>query len=134
MTKCILSFLALLIITLTSCDIGLKKDEIVGFWQLTEELSDPGDGSGTFQEIKSDKIIIFHKDGSFFTNGPMCEFTRRTGVESRGTYSVEDGELIVDGCAEPLFLRPRFEVDRLELTIWFACFEGCGHRYKKISN
>ncbi len=133
MTKYIFPFVLLLLFITTSCDIALEKDKIYGTWRLTEAYSDPGNGTGTFRDAIQMKTITFFENGSFIANGPLCVFSTATGPESGGTYSLQDSTLTIDECPES-FYRPVFEVDRLELTILLPCEDGCGYRFKKISN
>ena len=63
--------IAIFFLTFTSCD----KDEnattnsLEGTWKLTEILADPGDGSGTFNPISSNKKLIFDNNGNVTSNG-----------------------------------------------------------------
>lgn len=36
-------------------------------------MADPGDGSGTFQPVESDKTIEFKNNGSVITNNSLCD-------------------------------------------------------------
>jgi hypothetical protein len=60
MKKIVLVILSALMIA--SCN----KDEavITGEWKLIARLMDPGDGSGVFTEVESDKTITFFKNGN----------------------------------------------------------------------
>lgn len=49
-------------------DSNLNTD-LIGNWQLIEVLSDPGDGSGTFSSVESDKTITFKSGGIIASNG-----------------------------------------------------------------
>ena len=56
--------LTFLILTfwLMSCEEEVTDVELVGTFKLIETLSDPGDGSGKFRKISSDKTIEFMAD------------------------------------------------------------------------
>ncbi|NNJ37670.1 MAG: hypothetical protein HKP23_00325, partial [Flavobacteriaceae bacterium] len=57
--KKLLLFFLLLSLACTSDD---PEIEILGEWQLVEVLADPGDGSGKFKSVDSNKRITFFED------------------------------------------------------------------------
>ena len=55
-------FLSLMIFCLSSCTSANEENSTIneiGSWKLIAVLADPGDGSGVFQPVLSDKTIIF---------------------------------------------------------------------------
>ena len=79
--------MSILIMTLISCN---KTDEIdissavVGTWKLTEVLADPGDGSGTFYTVSSNKNLIFEEEEvvtTIFTPGGKTEINKKSNFE-----------------------------------------------------
>ncbi len=119
------------------CAACAKEDSLVvssgltGTWELREIYADPGDGSGTFQPVTSDKVIVFRPDGSFRSNGSFCQNLGNTDGEGRGSYSVGDSTLSPD-CDAPRPLPLVLRGDTLD--IYFFCIEGCGERYRKVSD
>lgn len=118
-----------------SCD---KKDDqitannIIGKWELTEVLADPGDGSGTFHSVNSTKIIEFHADGTITSNGSICYMSVEANEASIGTYSLEDYTISSAGCSySPLKIT--FEFQGSYLILNYPCIEPCRAKYKKVN-
>ncbi|HAA17038.1 MAG TPA: hypothetical protein DCE41_37135 [Cytophagales bacterium] len=119
---------------MTACDSIAEPEVILGTWTLTEQLTDPGDGSGEFQAVESDFTITFHENGSFSTNGALCTLTTGT-VASSGIYDEASGALTVSNC------RGTWEEDITNLSfdfrpngtveISFPCIEPCKGRFTK---
>lgn len=62
--------LLVLVVGLLTCDATDPLDnyhitKLEGMWQLTAVLADPGDGSGTYQPVSSQKTLTFCMDGTF---------------------------------------------------------------------
>ncbi|TXE15285.1 hypothetical protein ES692_17375 [Psychroserpens burtonensis] len=61
-----------MVFSLLACsdDDKTKRIEIklLGTWQLSEVYSDPGDGSGYFTSIDSEKILTFLSSGTINSN------------------------------------------------------------------
>jgi len=58
-------FFTLLVVgMLSACnkDDNKSNTSIVGNWKLIEVLEDPGDGSGTFMSVDSEKTITFNSE------------------------------------------------------------------------
>ncbi len=117
-----------------------EEDDLQGTWLLIEQYADPGDGSGDFIKVDSDKTIQFFADGSFLGNGSFCTMTFDSKTESNGTYTVTDeltefsseNYLAPENCdfeGPKVFLH--FENGNLILS--YQCFEGCAQRYVKTS-
>ena len=67
-------FLFLALGFLYSCDKDDDKSTdkgLIGNWKLIEVLADPGDGSGTFAVVESNKIITFQQNGIITSNGTL---------------------------------------------------------------
>lgn len=96
---------------------------IYGRWQLTEELADPGDGSGTWQPVSknTDKYIIFNEDGTIKSNffGDMVAFSVKGDNYIEITNSTHE---------ETTFW---YELVGKTLTLSPPCIEACGMRFKK---
>lgn len=113
-----------------SDDDETKEAELIGKWQLIEMYSDPGDGSGTFMPVNSNKTIEFKSDKTFLSNGTLCHLSLESNSPSSGTFSETNKTIIPAGCE--LFADLPYEIESNELTIYFFCIEGCGEKYKKI--
>lgn len=128
-----------LLTTLTACEKDNFKPcgecdatEIVGTWRLTEFYADPGDGSGEYEPIDSDKEITFADDGRWSSNGSFCDFRVALGAPSTGTYDLNQSSFEVDNCENGI-LYVGFSLENGRVTINPLCFEGCGERYRKVA-
>lgn len=104
---------------------------ILGEWALMEVLADPGDGSGTFQPVQSNKTLTFNSNGEVTSNGNICTINDETTVATNGTYS-EDNHTITGNCsfaAYPI----TYEIDADDnLILNHPCIEACGEKYVRI--
>lgn len=142
MKKVCVILLALFLINCTSDDGNTNGDNVlIGKWKLIEQLVDPGDGSGTFQTVTSDRVIEFFNDGTVKVNGELCFMSTETGDESMGTFKKtssnntdiqNDGYITPDNCD---FSETKIYFDLPSsgnLILWYLCIEGCGQKFKKI--
>ncbi|WP_116107836.1 lipocalin family protein [Lewinella sp. IMCC34191] len=122
-----------LLLSILSCstDGAADSPELVGTWQLRESYADPGDGSGTFRPVSSDKVLVFRPDGTFRSNKNFCVPAIPADQETTGSYSTAEGTLTPD-CAGARPLPFELQGETLELS--FHCIEGCGERYRKVSD
>lgn len=124
-----------LIALLCSCNNDDDNDtpdtELVGNWKLTEILSDPGDGSGTFIAVVSEKEMEFYTDGSVISNGALCNISTQSDTPSEGTYSITDGTISSPLCNTSQF-NIYFEIDGSNLIINYPCIEACRAKFLKI--
>ncbi|WP_397299105.1 lipocalin family protein [Nonlabens ulvanivorans] len=124
------------IILLISCDSSddpgnVLTSDIVGTWQLVANLADPGDGSGTFQSVSSNKTITFNADGTFTSNGDVCDMSITTSTNTNGTYNTTD-KTINANCGTTN-LPISYTIDNLTMDISYFCIEACQSRYRKIN-
>lgn len=131
--KYLAAFLALA--AFAACDSTPEPHTIYGTWTLTEQLTDPGDGSGEFQEVESDFTITFREDGSFIANGSLCTLTAGT-IASSGIYNEGAGELMVNNCngtwqEEITRLNYQFTSQGM-VEISFPCIEPCRGRFSRL--
>jgi len=128
-----LALLLLLSGVLFSCnnDDDLSDTELVGTWKLIEVFQDPGDGSGTFERVISEKTITFESDNTISSNGDLCDLGITSDSPTFGIYSEDDMTLTSTDCRFPntvLNLRQ----DGNTISIWYPCFEGCASKYIKL--
>ena len=137
---------SILFILLSLCVVGCTSNEnnqpyednpeLLGKWKLIEQLSDPGDGSGVFNPIESDREIEFFSDGTVVANGVLCYMSSVVGAQSSGSFSVledneyYDGEIIPDDCDYPE-TKLYYKIEGAYLIIWYLCIEGCGQKFVK---
>ena len=118
---------------LFSCDKDDKINsniELIGNWRLIEVLSDPGDGSGKFHPVKSDKIISFEDDGIITSNGNLCDISINSDHPTSGTYSISDLKIKSSNCRHPNYYMS-FKQQGDILIVNYPCIEGCSAKYKK---
>jgi hypothetical protein len=115
-----------------SCDKVDDKNfdtELIGKWGLKEVLADPGDGSGTFHAVESNKIIEFHSDGTITSNGTICDMSIESNNSTSGTYSITDSTISSIDCNNQMKIR--FEKTGSSLVINYPCIEPCRAKYVK---
>jgi hypothetical protein len=79
-------------------DNELPSTELSGNWLLVEALYDPGDGSGTFETVDSDKTITFNVDGTYSATGTICQLNEDANQGSSGTYDTVDNLITPSDC------------------------------------
>ena len=124
-----ISFAILVILSLfTSCK---KKDggSLTGTWELKEVLIDPGNGSGVFNAVSSDKNLVFHTNGNVNCNGVICDMSIESNTSTAGTYSEIDSTLISTACPNLIL---KYEVSGDTLILIYPCFEPCKAKYIKV--
>ena len=103
--------------------------ELIGNWKLIEVLADPGDGSGTFNTVESDKIITFESNGTISSNGSLCDISDSSTTQTSGTYSNSTMTFSSADC------NPNhdysFEQNGNILIISYPCIEPCQAKYIK---
>lgn len=115
---------------LFGCSENNINTDLIGKWKLTEILADPGDGSGTFHAVSSDKILEFHADGTVTSNGPICYMTDESDSPGSGTYSLADSTITSPDCQD-FSIDIRFKQTGSTLILYYPCIEPCAAKYKK---
>lgn len=96
-------FIILLIGIFYSCNknvVDADKDYIVSRWKLTAVLSDPGDGSGVFQSVNSNKDLVFWSNGIVTSTGNLCDMSIESNASSSGTYSATNLTITPSACSD----------------------------------
>ncbi|UJH66813.1 hypothetical protein [Allomuricauda sp. SCSIO 65647] len=117
-----------------------RPTDLIGTWLLIEQYADPGDGSGDFNPVNSDKIIIFSAEGTYMANGSLCFMGTDSDSDVSGTYEINDSDLsdyssenflVPEDCNfDDLKVYIHLEENRLILS--YLCIEGCAQKYRKI--
>lgn len=126
-------FLFLVLGFLYSCDKDDDKSTdkgLIGNWKLIEVLADPGDGSGTFTVVESNKIITFQQNGIITSNGTLCNMSLDANNPTSGTYSLTDMTFKSPDCNNPDY-KYQFKQNGNILIITYPCFEACQAKYQK---
>ncbi len=114
----------LLLSSLLACKKNEQETELVGKYKLSEVLSDPGDGSGTFQPVNSNKTIEFFENSTIEAVGAVCSLNAEDETEVSGTYSLIDSVIHTTSCTTL-----GFELNCNELIICIPCIEPCKVKY-----
>ena len=124
-------FILIIIGIIFSCnkDVG-SNTELIGDWKLIEVLADPGDGSGTFNSVDSEKIITFKSGGIITSNGNMCDMSLNSNNQTSGTYSSSELTFNSADCDNPDY-NFTFEKKGNILIINYPCIEPCQAKYIK---
>ena len=122
--------LILWIFFLFSSEVQLSNQNLIGKWKLKKVLSDPGDGSGTFEVIKSDKIIEFYPNGTLMSNGSLCGPFHQVGKKSNGFFSKVKKTISPIDCGKAIELI--YELENGYLIIHYSCKESCAEKYEKV--
>jgi hypothetical protein len=131
MKKILFTFLiAGIILSCNNDDDSNSNTELVGNWKLIEVLADPGDGSGTFNSVVSDKTITFNENGTLNSNGLLCDMSIESDSPTSGTYSNLELTFSSSDCINPEY-NYTFEQNGNILIINYPCFEPCRAKYKK---
>jgi hypothetical protein len=102
------------------------EPELIGKYQLIEILADPGDGSGTFQSVSSDKTISFYNDSTVTSNGELCLMSIESNSPTSGSYSSADSSINSGNCMLT------FELIEEELILTYQCIEACRAKFLKL--
>tara|TARA_R110002072_G_scaffold31648_2_gene97389 strand:- start:125 stop:517 length:393 start_codon:yes stop_codon:yes gene_type:complete len=106
-----------------------EEPELVNTWKLIEMLADPGDGSGTFQPVASDKLVQFYANGTVTSNGFLCQMGTESNSGSSGTYSEAEMSLTPNNCGIAPFVI-YYEFEGANLILNYPCIEACRERYE----
>jgi hypothetical protein len=132
--KKIIAPLVIIILLFSSCsDDSSENVKLVGKWKLIEVLADPGDGSGVFRSVNSDKTIEFFSDGTVKSNGSLCYMNIGSDQRGEGTYSLEENTITPKNCSlNEVDIKIFYEFNNSKLILNFFCFEPCREKFVKI--
>ena len=123
---------ASIFITLFSCNKGEISSEtspLIGNWKLTEILADPGNGSGTFNPVTSNKTLTFDANGTVSSNGTICDMSTASNTSSTGTYTATSTSINSSSCPSTTLI---YELIGTTLILNYPCIEPCKAKYIKI--
>lgn len=110
---------------------ALKENNgLIGKWKITEYLGDPGDGSGTYHEVKSDAahVIEFKENGEFVEQ----KGKEQSSVPLFNAYKVLDNqriEMIPIDKSQPSHIWYYSDLSATKLTLGYGCIEACSGKY-----
>ncbi len=140
MKKAILLLSTLVFVSCNSDNDDISNNgnlELLGKWKLVEQLVDPGDGSGVFVPITSNRQIEFFSNSTVTVNGVLCYMSSEVGSESSGIYSklqdnpYNDGQIIPKNC-DYSETKLNYKIENSFLIIWYQCIEGCAQKFIKL--
>lgn len=127
---------SILIILITGIILSCNKSDessnlsvLEGRWKLIEILADPGNGSGVFQSVTSNKNLVFDNNGNVTSNGFICDMSIGTNSSSTGTYSLASGTINSSSCSN---INIQFEINNSTLILTYPCIEPCKSKYIRI--
>lgn len=116
----------------TSCskdsdnDSNELADGVVSQWELIEQYSDPGDGSGGFEAVTGEKYIVFYDDGTIICYGQLCSLQLENTEASNGVYDADALTITADDCSGQVLLYSYVDSN---LILSFPCDEPCQEKY-----
>lgn len=127
----LLSFTGILLSCSKSDLENIEIAELNSQWKLIEQLADPGDGSGTFESIDSQKIIKFYENGIVKSeNGSLCQPYSDEQISS-GTYSLSEKRITTE-CQNVNITFIDFEFKDNFLILHFVSNEGFSQKFEKL--
>ncbi|SEJ61092.1 hypothetical protein SAMN05216327_11432 [Dyadobacter sp. SG02] len=107
-----------------------ENNGLIGKWKIVEYLSDPGNGSGTYREVKDDvaHTIEFRENGEFVETKGQGQ----SSVPLFNAYKVLDDkriELIPIDRSQPSHTWYYSELSASKVTLGYGCIEACSGKY-----
>jgi len=110
-------------------DDNIGPIELDGTWRLIEQYSDPGDGSGDYVPVNSDKTITFISNGTITSNGNLCLMDTNSDGDTTGTFDASENTIFPNDCSSQY--RLGYEIKENRLFLYYPCIEGCGQKFRK---
>ena len=126
------SFLISTLLFLGCSSDDLDGTNVVGKWKLVQVLTDPGDGSGVFVDVQSNKTITFLRNETFSSNANLCFFGSVTPVTTEGVFSAEDEMIYPTTCESFARVGLTYKIENDALIVYYQCIEACAEKYEKI--
>lgn len=115
-----------------SCSKNSSNEvELIGKWQLVEIYADPGDGSGTFETVESDKEIEFLSNNTVVSNGALCTMGMSSD-QTTGSYDPESSYIEPQDCSGSN-VRINYQIVDSKLQLRYMCIEACVEKYVKVN-
>jgi len=133
--KKVLLLLGILIYTISCSNDdseGNTTVDLIGQWKLIATKADPGDGSGTFQNVESDKVVTFLIGGTVASNGTICYLSIESNNPTSGTYSLTESTISSSNCVATE-QNIEFELVNSKLIMRYPCIEACEEKFIKIN-
>lgn len=133
--KKLLPLLFIFLVLISCNDDDEANKSVMGTYLLTAIFADPGDGSGEFTSVDSDKKITIYADSTFHTNFSFCNgLSLEADGDSEGTLT-SDLLIFNEDCNNSLPSNELWiELSASELIISYLCIEGCSEKYSRIND
>lgn len=113
---------------------ALKENNgLIGKWKIVEYLGDPGDGSGTYHEVKDEAghTIEFKENGEFVERKGQAQ----SSVPLFNAYKVLDEqrvEMIPIDRSQPSHIWFYSDLSATKVTLGYGCIEACSGKYVAV--
>ena len=113
---------------------ALKENNgLIGKWKIVEYLADPGDGSGTYHEVKSDvaHTIEFKENGEFVE----VKGQGQSSIPLFNAYKILDDqriEMIPIDKNSPSHTWYYSDLSATKVTLGYGCIEACSGKYVAV--
>ena len=113
---------------------ALKENNgLIGKWKIVEYLADPGDGSGTYHEVKSEYVhtIEFKENGEYVEQKGQGQ----SSVPLFNAYKVLDDkriEMIPIDKNSPSHIWYYSDLSATKVTLGYGCIEACSGKYVAV--
>jgi hypothetical protein len=116
-------YITILLITIliTGCSKNLSKTGLIGKWNLTESLMDPGDGSGQWTAPSEKTIIEFTKRGIIKYENKLSD-----------NYKIINDSTMELSSSSSSTINYRYQLDGDKLFLRPPCIEACGEKYERL--
>jgi hypothetical protein len=121
--------IVLLVISCSKNEDIPSSNLLIGTWKLTEILADPGDGSGVFNSVNSNKNLIFSNGGNLSSNGTICDMSIEINQSSTGTYSEANTTINSTNCPNNTI---KYELNGNTLILIYPYIELCKAKYIRV--
>ena len=112
-----------------------NEAELVGEWLLKEVYADPGDGSGDYVSVESNKTLEFNSNGIVISNHNICYFTSTIDEVGAFEYNFDESTNLISGleCNTFTVSSLSFVLDESQdLILSYPCIEGCLMKFEKV--
>ena len=114
-------------------DDSLDLAALEGTWLLTEVLFDPGDGSGEFRKIDSERQLTLTPQNTYSANYDVCQAIEE-GENFSGNFDRIDAQEFLIPCAGSLLNSVQGRLEDGFLVVYYPCDEPCAYKFRKISD
>ncbi|MGB5943589.1 MAG: hypothetical protein WBG71_11970 [Leeuwenhoekiella sp.] len=104
---------------------------LFGKWHLSQQLSDPGDGSGTFQPIDSDKTLTLKPNGVVEAENVSLCHPYDDQLKWAGKLNLEDSTISTT-CDNPNIAKIFVSMEGGSLRLDYVSNEGFSQLYTKV--